>query len=162
MSEPSVFDLVLESLPEKAHHRRAWLGLVQCFSSIERVLMRNFSEKFNSSLPRYDVLTAVALTPQGLTMGELARMLMVTKGNITGVVNRLKQDGLVRKATSKTDRRIQSVTISAKGRRLWDTMHADYDKTISEILSGKSKKDLQALTQMLEATRLSVQEKSGE
>ena len=84
MARTTVFQLVLESLPARAHHRRAWLGLVRCFSSIERVLMQHFAEKFNSSLPRYDVLTALALTPGKLTMGDLAAMLMVTKGNITG------------------------------------------------------------------------------
>ena len=157
MDRPTVFDLVLESLPEKAHHRRAWLGLLRCFSSIDRLLMRRFSEKFNSSLPRYDVLTALALSPNGMTMGELAASLMVTKGNITGVVNRLKQDGLVSKFTSESDRRIQSVTLSAEGRALWDAMHADYDETISQILSGQSGEELDALTEMLESTRVAVQ-----
>ena len=160
MDKPTVFDLVLESLPEKAHHRRAWLGLLRCFSSIDRVLMRRFSEKFNSSLPRYDVLTALALSPNGMTMGELASSLMVTKGNITGVVSRLKQDGLVRKITSRSDRRIQSVTLSAEGRRLWDAMHADYDETVSEIFSGQSSEELDALTEMLEITRAAVQKKT--
>ena len=156
MDKPNVFDLVLESLPDKAHHRRAWLGLLRCFSSIDRLLMRRFSEKFNSSLPRYDVLTALALSPNGMTMGELAASLMVTKGNITGVVNRLKQDGLVSKVTSESDRRIQSVTLSAEGRALWDAMHADYDETISQILSGQSGEELEALTEMLESTRVAV------
>ncbi|MDE0245572.1 MAG: MarR family transcriptional regulator [Gammaproteobacteria bacterium] len=160
MDKPTVFDLVLESLPEKAHHRRAWLGLLRCFSSIDRVLMRRFSEKFNSSLPRYDVLTALALSPNGMTMGELASSLMVTKGNITGVVSRLKQDGLVRKITSRSDRRIQSVTLSAEGRTLWDAMHADYDETVSEIFSGQSSEELDALTEMLEVTRAAVQKKT--
>ncbi|MYA31075.1 MAG: MarR family transcriptional regulator [Gammaproteobacteria bacterium] len=160
MDKPTVFDLVLESLPEKAHHRRAWLGLLRCFSSIDRVLMRRFSEKFNSSLPRYDVLTALALSPNGMTMGELASSLMVTKGNITGVVSRLKQDGLVRKITSRSDRRIQSVTLSAEGRALWDAMHADYDETVSEILSGQPTEDLDALSEMLENTRVAVQGKT--
>ena len=160
MDKPTVFDLVLESLPEKAHHRRAWLGLLRCFSSIDRVLMRRFSEKFNSSLPRYDVLTALALSPNGMTMGELASSLMVTKGNITGVVSRLKQDGLVRKITSRSDRRIQSVTLSVEGRTLWDAMHADYDETVSEIFSGQSSEELDALTEMLEITRVAVQKKT--
>lgn len=160
MGKPTVFDLVLESLPENAHHRRAWLGLLRCFSSIDRALMRRFSEKFNSSLPRYDVLTALALSPNGLTMGELASSLMVTKGNITGVVNRLKQDGLVRKIKSRSDRRIQSVTLSAEGRALWDAMHADYDETVSAIFSGQSSEELDALTEMLESTRAAVQKKT--
>jgi DNA-binding MarR family transcriptional regulator len=95
-------------------------------------------------------------------MGELASMLMVTKGNITGVVRRLKEDGLVRKVTSKTDRRIQSVTISAKGRRLWDKMHSDYDSIISSILSGQSVEEVRSLKKALEKTRISVEKLSSE
>jgi len=162
MTAPTVFESVLESLPKNAHHRRAWLELLRCFSSIERALMRHFAQEFNSSLPRYDVLTALALTPGGLTMGELASMLMVTKGNITGVVRRLKEDGLVRKVTSKTDRRIQSVTISAKGRRLWDKMHSDYDNIISDILSGQSVEEVRSLKKVLEKTRIAVEKLSSE
>lgn len=162
MSETTVFECVLASLPESAHYRRAWLELVRCFSSIERVLMRHFAHEFNSSLPRYDVLTALALTNGGLTMGELASMLMVTKGNITGVVRRLEEDGLVRKATSKSDRRIQLVNISAKGRRLWTRMHHDYDRIISSVLSAQTSRDVQKLTKELEKMRISVEQNSGE
>jgi DNA-binding MarR family transcriptional regulator len=156
MSEADLFETVLVSLPKEAHRRRAWLALLRCFSRIERVLMQHIALQYNSSLPRYDVLTALAFNPQGLTMGELATMLMVSKGNITGVVQRLKSDGLVKKVTSKQDRRIQSVTISAEGRRLWEAMHADYDRIISELLSGQSDAEVQALTRALQKTLDSV------
>jgi len=144
--------MVLESMPEEANHLRAWITLLRCFSSIERVLMQYIAQEYNSSLPRYDVLTALALSDNSLTMGELAAMLMVTKGNITGVVRRLKQDGLVRKVTSKQDRRIQSVTISARGRKLWSAMHADYDRIISSLLSQQTESELKAMTKILEQT----------
>lgn len=162
MSQTTVFESVLASLPETAHYRRAWLELVRCFISVERVLMRHFAQEFNSSLPRYDVLTALALTDGGLTMGELAAMLMVTKGNITGVVRRLKEDGLVRKTTSKIDRRIQEVSISAKGRRLWSKMHEDYDRIISNVMRARTTSDVQQLTKELEKMRIAVEESSAE
>jgi DNA-binding MarR family transcriptional regulator len=152
MADSDLFETVLGSLPKDAHRRRAWLALLRCFSRIERVLMQHIALQYNSSLPRYDVLTALAFNPQGLTMGELATMLMVSKGNITGVVQRLKSDGLVKKVTSKQDRRIQSVTISAEGRRLWEAMHVDYDRIISELLSGQSDAEVQALTRALQKT----------
>jgi DNA-binding MarR family transcriptional regulator len=156
MADSDLFETVLGSLPKDAHRRRAWLALLRCFSRIERVLMQHIALQYNSSLPRYDVLTALAFNAQGLTMGELATMLMVSKGNITGVVQRLKSDGLVKKVTSKQDRRIQSVTISAEGRRLWEAMHVDYDRIISELLSGQSDAEVQALTRALQKTLDSV------
>ena len=162
MTEANLFDAVLDSLPESACHRRAWLALLRCFSRIERVLMQYIAQEYNSSLPRYDVLTALALHKEGLTMGDLSSMLMVSKGNITGVVRRLKQDGLVRKVTAKHDRRIQSVTISANGRKLWEAMHADYDRIISKILSGQSDKQIRALTLTLEKTLAAIEKVAPE
>ena len=162
MHTGSLYESVLRSLPKGAHHRIAWLSLVRCFSSIERVLMRHFAQTYNSSLPRYDVLTSLALNRDGLTMGDLATMLMVTKGNITGVVRRLAQEKLVLKSTSKSDRRVQSVKISAKGVRLWDKMHADYDRMISVLMSGQSETQVQTLVQTLERTRKLVEKNSGE
>ncbi len=150
MSQAILFDKVLDSIPTEAHHLRAWFALLRCFSSVERILMQHLAQEYNSSLPRYDVLTALAMNKSGVTMGDLAVMLMVTKGNITGVVRRLEQDGLVKKVTSKQDRRIQSVTISASGRKLWDMMHRDYDRIISTLLSGASEAQIRALTTSLE------------
>jgi DNA-binding MarR family transcriptional regulator len=162
MSQQNLYEAVLESLPEDANHRIAWLALVRCFTSIERVLMRHFAQTYNSSLPRYDVLTALALNRKGLTMGELASLLMVTKGNITGVVRRLLHDKLVLKSTSRSDRRVQSVKISAKGLRLWDKMHADYDRMISELMSGQSEAQIQALVTALKRTRRLVETNAAE
>ena len=157
MSNVNLFDTVLDYLPEDAHHQRAWLALLRCFSSIERVLMQHIAQEYNSSLPRYDVLTALALNQNGLTMGDLASMLKVSKGNITGVVSRLKHDGLVKKVTSKKDRRVQSVTISPQGQKLWVSMHADYDRIISTLLSGLPEARVKALTRTLEETLATVE-----
>ena len=119
--------------------------------------MRHFAQKYNSSLPRYDVLTALAMHPTGLTMGDLATLLMVTQGNITGVVRRLEQGKLVLKKTSKKDRRVQSVRVSAKGIRLWDKMHADYNHIICSLMSGQSELQIQDLVSSLRRTRKLVE-----
>jgi DNA-binding MarR family transcriptional regulator len=161
MAGAPLYETVLESLPEDSYHRRAWLALLRCFSRIERELMQFIAQKYDSSLPRYDVLTALAMSENGLTMGELATVLEVSKGNITGVVRRLKSDGLVKKVTSREDRRVQSVTISRQGRRLWEEMHEDYDRIIAELLSGQSDQQLQSLIRTLERTIKSVDDVSG-
>jgi DNA-binding MarR family transcriptional regulator len=156
MTDANLFETVLQSLPGDAHHLRAWLALLRCFTSIERLLMQHIAHEYNSSLPRYDVLTALALNDRALTMGDLATMLKVSKGNITGVVSRLKHDGLVQKVTSSKDRRVQSVTISPQGRKLWAAMHADYDRIISGALCGLPETRVKALTQILEETLAAV------
>jgi len=157
MSDKNLYEVVIDALPAGARHRRAWMSLVRCFSSIESILMRFFAKNYNSSLPRYDVLTALAMHPDGWTMGELSELLMVSKGNVTGVIRRLEEDELVIKKTSSVDRRVQSVRISAQGRRLWDKMHADYDAIISSLMKGQSVSDLDALVRVLDQARDAVE-----
>lgn len=161
MAGAPLYEAVVNALPPDAHQRRAWLTLLRCYARIERELMQFIAQKYDSSLPRYDVLTALTMSDQGLTMGELATVLKVSKGNITGVVRRLKTDGLVRKVTSREDRRVQSVTISPEGTRLWKQMHDDYARIITELLSGLSESQLKTLTDTLERTIESVNEVAG-
>lgn len=162
MSQAILFDKVLDSVPTEAHHLRAWFALLRCFSSIERVLMQHIAQEYKSSLPRYDVLTALAMNKSGVTMGDLAAMLMVTKGNITGVVRRLEVDGLVNKVTSKKDRRIQSVTISKPGLKLWNVMHKDYDRIVSKLLAGATDAQIRNLTTSLENTIRLIEKSAAE
>lgn len=162
MLKENLYERVMESLPASAQHLRAWLSFVQCFNSIERILLSHFAQKFNSGISRYDVLTALTLYPDGLTMGELARLLMVTKGNVTGVIRRLTQEKLVTKKVSKTDQRVQVVKLSRKGVRLWEEMRADYDHIISVLLSSQSPKEVASLVSKLEKTRAAVEDKSAE
>jgi DNA-binding MarR family transcriptional regulator len=82
-------------------------------------------------------------------MGQLASKLMVTKGNITGVVRRLHEHRYVRQATSRTDRRVQVVTLTTKGRGLWNEMHAEYRAVIEDLMSPVSKAQAKALTENL-------------
>ncbi len=160
MAGKNLYEIILESLPEGDKYRSTWLEMIRCFSSIERVILRRFAQEYNSSLTRYDVLTALALNRKGLTMGELASLLMVTQGNITGIISRLEQDKLVLKKASKIDRRIQSVKLSARGLRLWNKMHEDYDEVISTLLSGHSDAEIQSLVKSLKKTRIAVEKMS--
>ena len=157
MPEQNLYEIVIDSLPASASHRRTWMSLVRCFSGIEAVLMRYFAQQYNSSLPRYDVLTALAMHPEGLTMGDLSDMLMVTKGNVTGVIRRLVQDKLVRKKTDNADRRVQLVKISKPGLVLWEEMHADYDNIISTLMGGVSPTDSKTIIKALDKVRVSVE-----
>lgn len=128
---------------------RAWLAMVGCFTSVERTLRRRFSHVFRSSLPRYDVLTALEQYPEGLTMGQLASKLMVSKGNITGVVRRLQENDYVSQSTSREDRRVQVVTLTPEGSQLWNQMHGEYCAVIEEAFDKLSTSDSKSLTQFL-------------
>ena len=149
MPEKNLFETSVASLPATEHRMRVWLAMVGCFTSVERSLRRRFNSVFRASLPRYDVMTALSQFPDGLTMGQLASKLMVSKGNITGVVRRLRQDKCVTQARSSEDKRVQLVTLTAKGQKLWQQMHAEYRTVINELLAQLPRSESKELTQGL-------------
>ena len=135
MSEPNLFESMVGDIPEEDHYIRLWFSLVGCFTSVERELRRQLQQRFDTSLPRFDVLTALVTFPDGLTMTELATKLGVSKGNVTGVVRRLREDGLVRQIRQQDDRRVQLVVISEEGLSRWERMRAEYRVVVEQVLA---------------------------
>jgi DNA-binding MarR family transcriptional regulator len=108
-----------------------------------RVMLR---EKFEMTLPRFELLAALDRVPDGLTMGELSRWLMVTKGNITGIAERLSEDGFIKRQPTPTDRRSFVVTLTPKGRRLFKEMEAEYESLLDEVFAETSVDDFDSFT----------------
>lgn len=149
MQDRNLFESSIDALAGDDHRMRVWLSLVGCFTSIERSLRGRFNRQFRSSLPRYDVLTALAQYPDGLTMGQLAAKLMVSKGNITGVVRRLQDTRYVRQSTSREDRRVQRVTLTSRGQQLWQEMEQEYRSVIDDMLTELGDAEANSLSQQL-------------
>ena len=149
MSEPNLFESMVRDIPEEDHYVRLWFSLLGCFTGIERALRRRFRQEFDSSLPRFDVLTALVTFPNGLTMSELAAKLGVSKGNVTGVVGRLRNDGLVDQIRQEDDRRVQLVVITDAGRTQWETMQVHYRQVIERIFTELTEGDADQLTDRL-------------
>ena len=149
MSEPNLFESMVRDIPEEDHYVRLWFSLLGCFTGIERALRRRFRKEFDSSLPRFDVLTALITFSQGLTMTELATKLGVSKGNVTGVVGRLRNDGLVDQTRQEDDRRVQLVVITDAGKAQWETMQTQYREVVEKILAELAEKDADNLTEGL-------------
>jgi DNA-binding MarR family transcriptional regulator len=128
---------------------RAWFAIVSAFTHVERHLRQALAETFDLSLPRFDTLMALAQETDGVTMGDLAEQLMVTKGNVTGVVRRLEQDGLVRRTSPRHDKRVQVIRLTAKGKRLWGNFQTEYARVISEHLDTLPKAQADAIARAL-------------
>jgi len=88
----------LEQLPAEDLSKtrlRLWLRLLKVSRSIEGQLRENLRTEFDSTLPRFDVLAALYRYPKGMRMSELSGVLKVSNGNVTGIVDRLVNDGAV-------------------------------------------------------------------
>lgn len=75
----------------------------------ERLLLR----QYRLTLPQFLVLRAALRRPD-LTLGELSDELGCSRGNVTGVVDRLERDGWLRRERSRDDRRVVRVRLAGR------------------------------------------------
>ena len=145
----NLFSKLAQAAGDQPAHSSAWYALVGAFTHIERDLRQQLAERFDMSLPRLDTLTALAMQPNGLTMGELAEQLLVTKGNVTGVVRTLESHALVRRTSPRHDKRVQVVRLTAKGKKLSAQLNACYDEVVAQHMAQLPQRSLTSLTRAL-------------
>src|SRR5437773_2004180 len=95
---------------------RTWVQMVRTFTRLERRL-EQAAEKCGLSLAQFDVLMTLA-RDEGITQQELAERLLVTKGNVCGLIDRLGAAGWVERRPDRDDRRVNRLFLTAAGRGL--------------------------------------------
>lgn len=135
---------------------RTWLSLLACANLVEGRLRRRLQSRFATTMPRFDALAQLARAPEGMTMGELSQRMMVTKGNITGLVDRLVADGLVERMPVPGDRRASVVRLTEAGGALFRRMGPEMQGWIRELLAGLSHRELDDLHELVRAVKESV------
>ena len=86
-------------------------------------------------------------------MSELSRLLLVSNGNATAVVDRLEGDGLVQRRPSDTDRRTVFVALTADGLQRFEGLAAEHEAEVDQLFAGLSDADLETLTEILKRMR---------
>lgn len=150
MASPlQIFERNMENIPRDKDGLRMWLRLVACTQMVEQEIRVMLREKFAMTLPRFELLAALDRVPDGLTMGELSRWLMVTKGNITGIAERLSEDGYIKRQPTPTDRRSFVVTLTPRGRKLFKEMETEYERFLDSIFGEITIDDIDSFTGVL-------------
>lgn len=131
-----------------------WLRLLHGYALIERELRHAVAG--HCTFPQFDVLNQLDRARQGLTFVELSRHLLVTAGNLTGIVDRLHAEGLVRRAVHPDDRRAFRLTLTPKGRRLVRRAQRRHHRVLTALLAGVPARDLRRLRRLLDRLRASA------
>lgn len=133
---------------------RIWLRLLTCCNLLESRVRQNLQRAFATTLPRFDVLAQLYReTP--LSMSELSRRTMVSNGNITGLVARLAQEGLVARKPAR-DRRVQMVELTGEGRKQFEEQASKHRAWIGAMMDGLSPDDMRTLQSLLAKLKTSV------
>jgi DNA-binding MarR family transcriptional regulator len=135
---------------------RVWLRLLSCSMTIEKMLRRKFAEQFETTLPRFDVMASLDRHPQGQTMGQLSRALLVSNGNVTSIVRQLEEQGYVDTRSDPEDRRSSIVVLSAAGKAQFDRLAAAHHRWIAEAFEGVEPESLAGLHGLLAELKASI------
>jgi DNA-binding MarR family transcriptional regulator len=135
---------------------RVWLRLLTCCNLIEARIRQKLGQAFETTLPRFDILAQLDRAGAAISMSELSRRMMVTNGNITGLVERLVAEGLVDRTAAAKDRRVQMVTLTAEGRVAFGRMAAEHRAWLSTMMAGLDRKEMADLLSILNNLKQSV------
>src|SRR3954471_19137923 len=140
-----------ETISRAADHRslRIWLRLLTCTQLIERQVRTRLRDRFGTTLPRFDLMAQLERHPEGLKMNELSRMLMVTGGNITSIVDQLVKEGLVERLAEPADRRAFRIRLTRAGDKAFAEMARAHEEWVVELLEGLSRKEHEELLKLL-------------
>ncbi len=135
---------------------RLWLRLLTCTTLIEGEVRRRLRDTFDVTLPRFDLMAQLDKAPGGMTLGELSQRMMVSNGNVTGLAERLVEQGLIERRASPTDRRAQIVSLTAEGRKAFRAMARAHEGWIAEIFAGLGHGEIETLMQLLARAKASA------
>jgi DNA-binding MarR family transcriptional regulator len=106
-------------------------------------------ERFATTLPRFDLMAQLERHPEGLRMNELSRLLMVTGGNVTAIVDQLEKEGLVERVDEPGDRRAFRIQLTRAGEKSFVDMARAHEEWVVELLAGMTRREQDELLRLL-------------
>jgi DNA-binding MarR family transcriptional regulator len=146
-------DMEARAHSEHPEALRLWLRLLTCTQIVEKQVRSLLRERFDTTLPRFDLMAQLERAPDGLKMNELSRRMMVTGGNVTGITDQLVAEGLVDRVDVAGDRRAYRVRLTPKGRKLFNEMASQHESWIVDAFAGLSDKEIATLHRLLGKVR---------
>ena len=114
-------------------------------------------QRFDVTLPRFDLMAQLDKVPEGMTLSDVSKRMMVSNGNVTGLVERLVESGHIDRRTSDSDRRVQVIRLTKAGRAEFRKMAAEHELWIADIFADLTPKDVRELMRLLAKTKTSAQ-----
>ncbi|WP_439521869.1 MarR family winged helix-turn-helix transcriptional regulator [Marivita sp.] len=140
---------------------RTWIRLLRLTRGTENQLRDFLRVSYDTTLPRFDVMAALFRSETPMKMSELSRMLLVSNGNATTVVDRLESEGLVRRLASETDRRVVMVTLTDAGRTQFKELARAHEIEVDRIFANLGEEDLDMLRDLVRRAEGGTHDQAG-
>lgn len=155
MQQPSSTDSTPLLTPSQQAAREPFLSVLrelartyQAFSSFDE----NYIRQLGLTVPQYDVICTLGNTP-GMMMGQLAEKTLVTKGTLTGIVDRLEKKGLVRREVPPDNRRCFIIVLTAEGQRVFEQVFPTHINCLKQRFQHLSAEQLEQMQTSLQQLR---------
>ena len=146
----------LEAPEDHGADLRLWLRLLTTTTLIESEIRRRLRDNFDSTLPRFDLMAQLDRAPEGMTLSDLSKRMMVSNGNLTGLVDRLIASSHIVRRVSDSDRRSSVISLTEAGRQAFRAMAADHENWISSLFGGLNQKEHAELMRLLGRAKASA------
>ncbi|HJU71542.1 MAG TPA: MarR family transcriptional regulator [Paucimonas sp.] len=129
--------------------------LAECYHAFEQMSGAGM-RRAGLTPSQFDIIATLGNTP-GMSCKELGEKTLITKGTLTGVLDRLEARGLVQRVTQSQDRRSTAIRLTAQGEKEFERVfkpHVDYCK---QPFQGYSASDFAALEQALAKLKMHLE-----
>ncbi len=140
---------------------RLWLRLLSCANLITAEIRQRLRGEFAFTLPRFDLMAQLHREPDGLRLSELSKRMMVSNGNITGLVERLIEEGYVSRLGDPNDGRASVVRLTKSGAETFQKLAAAHEAWLAALFGGLDQAATERLMRDLAALKRSVVDAGG-
>lgn len=123
----------------------------QAFSRLDSEGLR----QFDLTPPQADVIFTLGNT-EGFTFKEIGKHTLITKGTLTGVIDRLEQKGIVKRVQGADDRRCTRVVLTIKGVKLFEKVFPIHIGKLKKHFDRLSCNEMQTIERALRKLRLTL------
>ncbi len=120
---------------------------------IMRVVYDKLFEKYNISEPKFLVLLLLSNKKDGMGLSEIGELMLVSKANMTTLIERMEKEGLVSKKRSHKDKRSIKAMLTIKGKSLFDevkSLHKEFSEKMMQSLTNDEIDSLNYLLRKLQ------------
>jgi DNA-binding MarR family transcriptional regulator len=125
----------------------AWMHLMRVYNRVQRREMSHLGN-YNLTLAQFDVLARL-IRAEGITQQALADQLLVTKGNVCGLIDRLSEQGLVERQADPDDRRANLLFLTPVGRALAEQVVPAHQTVVNGLMDGLDEQEQRQLLALL-------------
>jgi MarR family 2-MHQ and catechol resistance regulon transcriptional repressor len=120
-------------------------------------LMARYMAHFGLSKSTLNVLMVLRhADPEGMLLHDLGELLLVSRANVTGLIDHLEQKGYVRRVVDEQDRRARFARLTAKGEHLLDRFLPVHFRKLAGLLCGLTEDEKKQLIDLLRKARVSM------